>query len=51
MLVILNSDLLESLLQVTCANVVLFFTRDTLPLFAAYVSFRLVVCNLGWCSC
>jgi len=37
MLVILKSHLLESLLQVTCAIVVLFFTRDTSPLFAAYV--------------
>ena len=32
MLVILKSDLLESLLQVTCAIVVVFFTRDTSPL-------------------
>lgn len=47
MLVILKSDLLESLLQVTCAIVALFFTRDTLPFFAAYVSFCFVVCNLG----
>jgi len=51
MLVILKSDLLESLLQVTCATVVLFFARDTSPFFAAYISFCLVVCNLGWCSC
>lgn len=46
-LVILKSDLLESVLQLTCASVVLFFTRDISPLFAAYVSFCLMVCNLG----
>jgi len=37
MLVILKSDLLESLLLVTCAILVLFFTRDTSPSFAAYI--------------